>query len=63
MEPEFAFAYLGRASLCALKGLRSEALADVEAYYRLTKDECGYRINQAELEALFGKQEESPRTR
>ncbi len=58
-EPGLAGPYAIRSNCHALRGLRKEALADVEMFYKLTKNECHYKVLRAETEALLGNREDA----
>ncbi len=59
IEPGLPFAYGGRSCLYAMKGLRDEAVADLAMFYKLTRDESGYKVQSAFCEALLGNKEDS----
>jgi len=59
IEPGLPYAYGLRSYLHAMKGLRDEALADVEMFYKLTGDESGYKVWSAFCEVLLGNKEEA----
>jgi tetratricopeptide (TPR) repeat protein len=61
IEPGFPLAYLFRCYGQAIRGLRNESLADVEMFYKLTRNECGHKVLRAECEALLGNKEEALR--
>ncbi len=50
-EPGLDGPYALRSYVYAMRGLRNEALADVEMFYKLTKNECRYKVLRAECEA------------
>ncbi len=60
-EPGWPDGYAIRSYGHAKRGLRNESLADVEMFYKLTGDECGYKVTRAECEALLDNKEEALR--
>ena len=60
-EPGYAWAYLGRAVLTSLKGLREDAYRNLQTFRRLRPDEIGYKSLQARIEAHLGNKEEVSR--
>ncbi len=61
IEPGSPDPYAIRSYGHAVRGLRNEALADVEMFYKLTGDECRYKVTKAECEALLENKEEALR--
>ena len=60
-EPGFPEAYAARSGALAERGSRNEALADVEMFCKLAKDEYWCKVLRAECEALLGNKEEAVR--
>jgi TolB-like protein/Tfp pilus assembly protein PilF len=56
-EPAFAPAYANRSGCYMLKGMKERAYADNEAWYRLTRDEDGYKLGLVELDLWYGERE------
>ncbi len=60
-EPGMPFAYAERSYFHSMRGQRNEALADLEMFYKLDKNECRYKVLRAECEAILGNKEEALR--
>ena len=60
-EPGYSWAYLGRAVLTSIKGLREDAYRNLQTYRRLRPDEIGYKSLQARIEAHLGNKDEASR--
>jgi adenylate cyclase len=61
IEPTFALAYMDRGFCFAIKGMKERAFAEMEASYKLDRDDVNQKLRLATLHGWFGESEEAAR--